>query len=198
MNDLTRRKFLMYVGGSAAAVACSALLPFDLARANGGFILPLTPVRLPHPLPLYTVSKSFLPTDLWNGTVLDQDPSPELTSYTVIDDVIVPPEFERYIILEWGDRIFPNPHDYVGYNHDYTAFIPLRGKRDGLLWVNHEYCSYPFSELVSEIPAGPTGPAAIAFRLSSVSHCQPSITGSLRARFYITPGARSRVSTASV
>jgi secreted PhoX family phosphatase len=55
-----------------------------------------------------------------------------------VDDVVVPPEFERYVIVRWGDRVFPGQDDYVGYNHDYTAFIPLEGDHDGLLWVNHE------------------------------------------------------------
>ena len=59
--------------------------------------------------------------------------------------MVVPPEFERYVLLAWGDRPFSNKDDYVGYNHDYTAYIPLRRNLDGLLWVNHEYTSYPFS-----------------------------------------------------
>src|ERR671918_1201760 len=109
MNDVTRRKFLMYLGGSAAAAACSALMPFDLARAaKGGFNLPFTPVRLPHPLPIYITNKNFLATGIGQGQVVDPNDIPELTTYEVIDDVIVPPEFERYVIIEWGDRIFHN------------------------------------------------------------------------------------------
>ena len=173
MNEITRRKFLVYLGGSAAAVACSTLMPFDLARANGGFVLPFTPVRLPHPLPIYITNKSFLATGIGEGQGIEQTPDPELTTYTVIDDIIVPPEFERYIILEWGDRIFGNPDDYVGYNHDYTAYIPLKGRDDGLLYVNHEYVSYPFSELAPEAPTGLIGnsfQALIGFPLPSVKN----------------------------
>jgi uncharacterized protein len=163
MNEVTRRKFLMYLGGTAAATVCSALMPFDLARANGGFNLSFTPVRLPHPLPIYITNKNFLATGIDQGQVLDPNDIPELANYTVVDDVIVPPEYERYVILEWGDRIFRNPDDYVGYNHDYTAYIPLKGKQEGLLWVNHEYVSYPFSELVSEIAPGPQRPSGNSF-----------------------------------
>jgi secreted PhoX family phosphatase len=179
MNEITRRNFLKFLGGSAAAAACGALLPLDLARARGGFFLAFTPVRLPHPLPIYTVFESFLATGIDDGTTLDGDPSPELSSYRVIDDVIVPPEFERYVILAWGDRIFPNPYDYVGYNHDYTAYIPLDGKRDGLLWVNHEYVSYPFSPLApteisnaANVPHGSSFEAIIGFALPNVKDRQ--------------------------
>jgi secreted PhoX family phosphatase len=61
--------------------------------------------------------------------------------------VVVPPEYERYVIVSWGDRVFPNKDEYFGYNCDYTGFVPIDGKsaNDGYLWVNHEYISYPFS-----------------------------------------------------
>ena len=47
----------------------------------------------------------------------------KLTSYSVVDDVVVPPEYERYVIVRWGDRVFPDPADYFGYNNDYTGFV---------------------------------------------------------------------------
>jgi len=65
------------------------------------------------------------------------------------------------VIVHWGDRVFQNPDDYVGYNADYTGFIPIgdhegdkRGGEQGYLWVNHEYVSYPASTLVSGIVGG--------------------------------------------
>jgi uncharacterized protein len=45
----------------------------------------------------------------------------------VLDDVVVAPEFERYLVVAWGDRVFHDPDQYVGYNADYTAFISQRG-----------------------------------------------------------------------
>jgi secreted PhoX family phosphatase len=76
-------------------------------------------------------------------------------AYTVIDDLVVPPEYERYVIIGWGDRIYPDPQEYFGYNADYTAFVPRRhGKTDdGWLWVNHEYVSSPMSFAAPEAPA---------------------------------------------
>jgi uncharacterized protein len=81
------------------------------------------PVRLPHPLPIYKQQKSFLATGLEMGTLLPTSADTRLLSFTVIDDVVVPPEYERYVIVHWGDRVFPNRDDYVGYNADYTAFV---------------------------------------------------------------------------
>lgn len=145
MNELSRREFLKFLGGAAATAAYGTLMPFGSSMAQGRSVLPFTPVRLPHPLDLYTTHPSWLASGIGAGARLDPTPDAKLASYTVIDDVVVPPEFERYVLLAWGDRPFPNKDDYVGYNHDYTAYIPLQGSRDGLLWVNHEYTSYPFS-----------------------------------------------------
>jgi hypothetical protein len=76
--------------------------------------------------------------------------NPNLLDFTVIDDVVVPPEYERYVIVAWGDRVFPSKHDYVDYNHDHTGFVPAGGSGSaGALWVNHEYVSFPFSALFS-------------------------------------------------
>ena len=55
-----------------------------------------------------------------------------LAAYTVIDDVVVPPEYERYVIVVLrGDRVFQNPEDYVGYNADYTGFVPIGDHDNG-------------------------------------------------------------------
>jgi secreted PhoX family phosphatase len=68
--------------------------------------------------------------------------------------VVVPPEYERYVIVRWGDRVFPDPADYFGYNNDYTGFVGLRGSNDdGYLWVNHEYVSFPMSKVAPEAPS---------------------------------------------
>ena len=76
-----------------------------------------------------------------------------LAEYRVLDDVVVAPEFERYLIVAWGDRVFDDRDQYVGYNADYTAFRRLRGSGDGFLWVNHEYISFPLSLGAPETPA---------------------------------------------
>ncbi len=153
MSKLSRRELLIFLAGSAGA----AILGDKLLNsfASGADVktpsISFTPVRLPHPLPIYQQHKNFLPTGIGQGEIVNASADIKLGSYNVIDDVIVPPEYERYVIVSWGDRVFPNKDDYFGYNNDFTGFIPL-GKSDnaGYLWVNHEYISFPFSSLVVE------------------------------------------------
>lgn len=133
-----------------------ALLPSR--GGSSGLPLAVTPVRLPHPLPIYERMASFLATGPAAGTSLPPAPGARLDAYTVIDDVVVAPEYERYVIVHWDDQVFPHADDYVGYNADYTAFIPIRGRdNDGYLWINHEYVSYPISSIAPAIPAGLNG-----------------------------------------
>jgi uncharacterized protein len=158
--SVSRRNVLKFFGASATAALVEPFFGASEALAQGNAKLSFTPVRLPHPLPIYRRHPSFLATALGAGTTVPPASDIKLASYAVIDDVVVPPEYERYVIVRWGDRVFPNPEDYVGYNADYTAFIPIdrhgddddddhrhwRGE-DGYLWVNHEYVSYPASTL---------------------------------------------------
>jgi secreted PhoX family phosphatase len=73
-----------------------------------------------------------------------------LAEYQIYDDIVVPPEYERYVIVSWGDRVFPNQEDYFGYNNDFTGYVGT--PTSGYLWVNHEYVSYPISFLAPDTP----------------------------------------------
>lgn len=155
MSKFTRRQLLVFFGASASAAVLAPAFGKqqfggNQTIANAAEPLKFTPVRLPHPLPIYTQQKSYLPTGVEQGDVLEASADARLTSYTILDDVVVPPEYERYVIVSWGDRVFPNQEDYFGYNSDYTSFIPIDGRspNDGYLWNNHEYISYPFSTTV--------------------------------------------------
>src|SRR5215813_9064956 len=117
--NATRRRFLTFLGGGTAAVALAPTLA--VAKGSHGR---LTPVRLPHVLPIYAERPSFLATGVGQGTVLEPTIDARLQDFTVIDDLVVPPEYERYIIVSWGDRVFLHKDDYVGYNNDYTGFVP--------------------------------------------------------------------------
>lgn len=97
MNELSRREFLKFIGGGTAVSALGAFAP--LAAAHGGFGLPFTPVRLPHPLDIYTTHRGWLASGVGAGVELDPTPDAKLATYTVVDDVVVPPEFERYVIF---------------------------------------------------------------------------------------------------
>lgn len=166
MSNFSRRQILIFFGASAGSAILSPGLKEPLSGlfsevAEAAEPLKFTPVRLPHPLPIYTEQKSYYATGIGQGTVLDpkQTPGAKLGEFKAIDDVVVPPEYERYVIVRWGDRVFPNPDEYFGYNCDYTGFIPTDGRNpnDGYLWVNHEYVSYPFSLQVPEVPTDVAG-----------------------------------------
>lgn len=163
MSKFSRRQLLIFFGASAGtAVLGPALggknLNTNLGVADAAMPLSITPVRLPHPLPIYQKRKSYLPTGIDQGTILNRANDTRLGQYNVIDDVVVPPEYERYVIISWGDRVFPNQDDYFGYNSDYTGFVPIsRNNNDGYLWVNHEYISYPFSRFAPESPTDLAG-----------------------------------------
>jgi secreted PhoX family phosphatase len=160
MSKITRRQLLIFFGSSAATTVLAPGLTQKLFGSNSSAaeaVLPtsFTPVRLPHPLPIYRELPSFMPTAPGGeGTVMAASQDTRLTSYSVVDDVVVPPEYERYVIVRWGDRVFPDPADYFGYNNDYTGFVGLRGSNDdGYLWVNHEYVSFPMSKVAPEAPS---------------------------------------------
>ena len=158
MSKITRRQLLIFFGSSAATTVLAPQLTKTLFGINStsaeSIIGPLsfTPLRLPHPLPIYREMPSFMPTGLnGEGTVMAASQDTKLTSYSIVDDVVVPPEYERYVILRWGDRVFLDPADYFGYNCDYTAFLPLRSSNDdGYLWVNHEYVCFPMSKVAPD------------------------------------------------
>src|SRR5262245_8528911 len=134
MGELTRREFLKFVGASGAIAAMGSFATLREAHASG---LWFTPVRIPSPLPIYATTASWLATNVNGmGQELPASPTAELSTYQVIDDVIVPPEYERYIIVEWGERIYPNHDDYFGFNNDHTGYVPINGSHDGLLVIN--------------------------------------------------------------
>lgn len=154
MQELSRRDFLAFLGAGATGAALGAPgLLLRPARAGRPDDAPrFTPVRLPHPLTIYTELASWLPSGPDGaGRTLPAAAQSELASYAVIDDVVVPPEYETYVILSWGDRVYANPHDYCGYNHDWTGFAALRGRLDGYLFVNHEYVSYPWEDAFAAV-----------------------------------------------
>jgi secreted PhoX family phosphatase len=160
MSDLSRRKLLMFFGISAGSTVLSPLVSKNLLGDKFSAIaaevepLKITPFATPSPLPIHKSTTSFLPTGIGTRTTISPSPNPQFSTYNIIDDLVVPPEYERYVILSWGDRIFPNPQEYFGYNNDYTAFTPISPNNldDGYLHVNHEYISFPFSPLAPEAP----------------------------------------------
>jgi uncharacterized protein len=208
MSNINRRQLLYFLGGIASATALgSGENPLGLSTESAQAQLPrglsFTPVRLPHPLTVYQNINSFYATGINQGELLSpanisgKEGQFPKASFSVVDDVIVPPEFERYVLVAWGDRVFPNPEEYFGYNCDYTSFVPLdRISGDGLLWVNHEYVSFPISGLAPGTVAGletfpTTFAGVVGFNLpsgASVSALSPSDRRLLMGEFLYNMG----------
>jgi uncharacterized protein len=53
----------------------------------------------------------------------------------------VPPGFRADVLISWGDIFRDGDRRALryGFNNDFLAYFPLRGSREGLLFVNHEY-----------------------------------------------------------
>jgi uncharacterized protein len=202
MSKLSRRQLLIFFGAGAGAAVLGPVLgekPFgsNSSVAEAAEPLKFTPVRLPHPLPIYQQQKSYLPTGIGQGTTLNASSDTRLGQYNIIDDVVVPPEYERYVIVSWGDRVFPNPDEYFGYNSDYTGFVPIDGRspNDGYLWVNHEYISYPFSVAAPETPSDVQGfPDAYSLVIGGSFPTDKSDIGLLGEFLYNIGGSVVRIS----
>ncbi|MCS6960110.1 MAG: DUF839 domain-containing protein [Pseudanabaenaceae cyanobacterium SKYGB_i_bin29] len=161
MSDLSRRQLLAFFGVGVGTAVLSDVVGEQFLGASAQSVsgLKLTPVRLPSPLPIYRTTPSFLPTGFGGqGRTIEPSSDGRLDSYTVLDDVTVPPEFEYYTILTWGDRVFPNPEEYWGFNADFNGYIPINGNVDGWLVTNHEYIGYPFHPLAPATSADLNSP----------------------------------------
>jgi uncharacterized protein len=53
------------------------------------------------------------------------------------DELQVPEGYVSDLLIAWGDEFGDGLR--FGYNADFTAYFPLRGPNEGVLWVNHEY-----------------------------------------------------------
>ncbi len=172
MSEFTRRQLLKFLGVAGGSIALGPLVNprLNASSANGIgvqalFLGTFTPVRLPHPLPAYTELSSFMPNGQripggMAGSILGASGDPSLSNYTIYDDVVVPPEYERYVILKWGDRVYPAraggplDQDYAGFNMDFTSFVGINNSgTDGYLFVNYEYVSFPFDNGVPDVPS---------------------------------------------
>jgi secreted PhoX family phosphatase len=143
-GNMDRRSFLRFVGLASWSVAASACAPR------------LAPVFAP-PLPGRPWGVVPFPSPLPN----DVRSAEEFRTFQVIDDLVLPPEFEYRVIGAWGDRFGAPGHEVTfGYNCDFTAVIPRRGV-SGEFWliVNHEYVSVrPWTPAYPEVIGGAVEP----------------------------------------
>ncbi len=134
-SNISRRGFLRFTGAGAVGVALSHQLgPLYAASAVGvdrRFMGAWAGV--PYPVPL--------PGDAGDAA----DDAARLSTFEVVDDVVLPPGFRYDVLARWGDRFGPedNPERQVmfGYNADYVALLPADRPDEFYLFVNHEYIS---------------------------------------------------------
>lgn len=110
MDEISRRKFLEFMGRSSLGLGLLSLSPLALQGCTSlGAIggrqvtgLPFSPL-----LPM------------------------------VKDDLVVASGFESRVLISWNEALAGGEH--FGYNNDYIGVIPLAdSKTDAYMWVNHE------------------------------------------------------------
>ncbi len=127
--SITRRDFLLLLGGSAGTVALSSLGGCDTKVAvqpttqNTKAIFTFNPIK--GPIPLETAGIRPEEQKQWYST------------YEVQDDLILPKGYEYQIIAAWGDKVGDSR---FGYNNDYLSFVQT-GENEGYLSINFEYIS---------------------------------------------------------
>jgi secreted PhoX family phosphatase len=74
----------------------------------------------------------------------------------------VPRGFRADVLISWGDTFRDGGGQalHYGFNNDFLAYFPLRGSREGLLFVNHEYPD-PFFIHGYKPTGGPKTPAQV-------------------------------------
>ncbi|MBR8826920.1 MAG: DUF839 domain-containing protein [Gomphosphaeria aponina SAG 52.96 = DSM 107014] len=130
-----RRKFLYFMlGATAGSVMLEKKSLYDTkslsliprATANTGPNLKglnFKPVKLPMPLELDDMTEA--------------EQIAAYSTYSVIDDLVLPEGYTYQIIGMWGDQVGDSR---FGYNNDYLAWIET-APNEGLLTINFEYIS---------------------------------------------------------
>ena len=126
---LPRRDFLWFLGATFGTTAFGIAekdfsMPFlEPSLAKGIDNLSFNPVKIPIPLK--------------TNNIPDKEQIQAYSTYTVVDDVVLPSGFTYDIVAQWGD---PVGDSRFGYNNDYLSFVETR-PNDGYLTVNFEYIS---------------------------------------------------------
>ncbi|NWF58604.1 MAG: DUF839 domain-containing protein [Fischerella sp.] len=124
--SITRRNFLLFMGGGTSALALSSL---------GGCI------KNPSPVPVEKAKLAFKPIKgpipLETAGFKPEQQKEQYSTYEVVDDLVLPEGYQYQIIAAWGDKVSDSR---FGYNNDFLSFVPT-GENEGYLSVNFEYIS---------------------------------------------------------
>ncbi len=127
--SITRRDFLLLMGGSAGAVAlgslggCNQKLTQYSTSSVEKAVFAFKPIK--GSIPLETAG--FDP----------EQQKKEYSTFDVVDDLVLPEGYQYQVIAAWGDKVGDSR---FGYNNDYLSFVPT-SENEGYLSVNFEYIS---------------------------------------------------------
>lgn len=112
----SRRAFLAFLGRGAAAAALTS----PIAALSGCKKQPTAALARTAQAQKATPTLPFTPLPKHLG-----------------DSFALAKGFKHHVVASWGDVLNAKGETF-GYNNDFTAYLPLKGATDGLLWVNHE------------------------------------------------------------
>jgi secreted PhoX family phosphatase len=132
---LKRRNLLLFLGGSAGAIALGALV-----SRGKKFSMPFTNPTVQtssQPGENFSFQPIKGPMPLETSGVTPAQQIEQYSTYEVIDDLLLPEGFRYEVIATWGDKVGDSR---FGYNNDYLSFVET-GENQGYLTVNFEYIS---------------------------------------------------------
>ncbi|MBF1988879.1 PhoX family protein [Fischerella thermalis] len=156
--SITRRDFLLLMGGSAGAVALNSLGGCNVKLPSQKSEFTFQPIKGPIPL----LTDGFKP----------EQQKEQYRSYEVVDDLVLPEGYQYQIIAAWGDKVGDSR---FGYNNDYLSFISI-GENEGLLSVNFEYISaIPWMQTYEQVIGKPLPLAQVKAALRNNSSSKNEI-----------------------
>lgn len=134
---INRRQFFLLMGISAGTV--NTISAYQNYRVQASEIpasnISLSPSQKPTPGIKFFPIQGPIPLTIDNLSIDQQIAN--YRNYQVVDDLILPKDFQYQVIASWGD---PVGKSRFGFNNDYLSFLPT-GDQQGLLTVNFEYIS---------------------------------------------------------
>jgi uncharacterized protein len=127
--SITRRDFLLLMGGSAGAIAlgslggCNQKVTLQSTNPASKALFGFQPIK--GPIPLETAGYK------------PEQQKEQYSAFEVVDDLVLPKGFQYQVIAAWGDKVGDSR---FGYNNDYLSFVPTT-ENAGYLSVNFEYIS---------------------------------------------------------
>ncbi|MBD2730399.1 DUF839 domain-containing protein [Nostoc sp. FACHB-892] len=129
--SIKRREFLLLFGGSASAAALGSLVGCERKAAV------TSPGATPVTQPGFTFQPIKGPIPLQTDGLKLEQQKQNYNTYEVVDDLVLPENFQYQVIASWGDQV---GNSRFGYNNDYLSFIPINDE-EGYLSINFEYIS---------------------------------------------------------